>query len=72
MENRLPDEAKGYLGAPSIRGDLKALRDLFEMPGGKEFWLIGGGERSLTFTVAPISRSVLTLSRYLADKGFFQ
>ncbi|KWF83443.1 hypothetical protein WL94_23730 [Burkholderia cepacia] len=54
------------------RGTLRSLHDLFETPGGKEFWLIGGGERPLTFTVAPMSRSVLRLNRYLTEKGLFK
>ncbi|KWO61107.1 hypothetical protein [Burkholderia territorii] len=61
-----------FFPAGLARGDLKTLHDLFEVPGGKEFWLIGGGARPLTFTVAPMSRSVLRLNQYLTDKGFFK
>ncbi|WP_413141000.1 hypothetical protein [Burkholderia cepacia] len=47
------------------------LHNLFETPGGKEFWLVAGRERRLTFTVAPSSRSVLRLGSYLTEKRFF-
>lgn len=52
-------------------GTVQSLLDLLALPGGREFWLVGGRVRDVTFEVASTSRSVLTLHRYLTDKGFF-
>lgn len=52
-------------------GTARSLLDLFASPGGREFWLVGGRTRDLTFEVASTSRSVITLHRYLTNKGFF-
>lgn len=67
LHNKLPFFPEGLAG-----GSLKTLHHLLEKPGGKEFWLIGGGERPLTFTVAPSSPSVLRLNKYLTDKELFK
>lgn len=52
-------------------GALTQLLDLFDANGGRQFWLVAGDERDLSFEVAPSSRSVITLHRYLTEMEFF-
>ncbi|WP_175720166.1 hypothetical protein [Burkholderia anthina] len=51
-------------------GSVTSLLDLFSRRGGRQFWLIAGTRRALAFEVAPTSRSVITLYKYLNEKGF--
>ncbi|MDA0574124.1 hypothetical protein [Burkholderia gladioli] len=52
-------------------GSLSRLLDLFDTNGGRQYWLIAGDERNVTFSVAPSSRSVITLHKYLDEMEFF-
>ncbi|WP_155741422.1 hypothetical protein [Burkholderia territorii] len=60
-----------YFPAGVADGAVASLLDLFERRGGRQFWLVAGETRWLWFEVAPTSRSVLTLYKYLTDKEFF-
>ncbi|KVO30523.1 hypothetical protein WJ74_22590 [Burkholderia ubonensis] len=42
-------------------GAIATLADLLEAAGGREYWLIAGDTRHLTFEVAPTSPSVIAL-----------
>ncbi|MBR8284399.1 hypothetical protein [Burkholderia vietnamiensis] len=52
-------------------GAIGTLAELMDAAGGREYWLIAGDKRFVTFEVAPTSRSVITLHRYLTKKEFF-
>lgn len=52
-------------------GSLRSLRALYGTRFGRDFWRVAGSHRWMTFDVAPHGDSVLTLQRYLIEKGIY-
>ncbi|WP_230947984.1 hypothetical protein [Burkholderia territorii] len=53
-------------------GSLKSLRALYTTRFGRDFWLVAGSHRWMTFDVAPRSESVRALQTYLIEKGIYE
>jgi hypothetical protein len=62
----LPEEIRRVLPA-NLRG-ARDLHDLFELPGGKDWWKLEGTGREMVFTLDEQSRSMRRLIAYLEER----
>jgi hypothetical protein len=48
--------------------DVETMQDLFDAPGGRDWWFVNGSSTSLEFDLSDGSRSMQVLERYLNEK----
>ncbi len=62
MVNQMPDDLREQMG------DSDEIRDLFDLPGGKEWWLENGRTLPCTFDLTDGSRNMKALEAYLSER----